>query len=138
MQCEVYSTHDVAGKDLRISLLHILNNTKGPIIIPDMMKKVNVVMLPKPGKPSLHQIENHRGVFLISVFRSILMKLLLKDEYETIDSNMSDSNIGGRKERQIQDHIFIVNGYLFAYMIVGSVSILCGKTRSQMTFLKQE
>ena len=105
--------HDVAGKDLRSSLLYILNKTKDTLIIPDMMKKVNVVMLPKPGKPSLHQIENQRGVFLISVFRSILMKLLLKDEYETIDSNMSDSNIGGRKERRIQDHIFIVNGILF-------------------------
>ena len=26
---------------------------------------------------------------------------------------MTDSNIGGRKERRIQDHIFIVNGILF-------------------------
>ena len=38
------------------------------------------------------------------------MKRLLKDEYEQIDSYMSDSNIGGRRNRNIRDHLFIVNG----------------------------
>ena len=41
------------------------------------------------------------------------MKLLLKDKYDTIDSFMTDSNIGGRKGRRIQDHLFILNGILF-------------------------
>ena len=104
---------DVAGKDFKDSLLCILNKTKETLLIPDMMTNVNIVMIPKPGKPGLHELENQRGVFLISVFRSILMKLVLKDEYETLDSHMTDSNIGGRKERRIQDHIFIVNGILF-------------------------
>ena len=53
------------------------------------------------------------GIFFISVFRSILMKLLLHDEYDIIDAHMTDSNIGGRKNRRIQDHLFIVNGILF-------------------------
>ena len=91
----------------------MLNKTRSALIIPDMMKTVNVAMLPKPGKPGLHGLENQRGVFLISVFRSILMKLLLKDEYKTLDNFMTDSNIGGRKNKRIQDHIFIVNGILF-------------------------
>ena len=78
-----------------------------------MMKDVNVVMIPKPKKQSLHHIENQRGIFLISVYRSILMKLLLKDEYNTIDSFMSDSNVGGRKGRRAQDHIFIINGIIY-------------------------
>ena len=41
------------------------------------------------------------------------MKLLFKDNYDILDSNMTDSNIGGRKNKRIQDHLFIVNGILF-------------------------
>ena len=104
---------DALGSDLKNSILYMLNKTKDTLIIPDMMKTVNVAMLPKPAKPGLHDVENQRGVFLISVFRSILMKLLLKDEYETLDNYMTDSNIGGRKDKRIQDHLFIVNGILF-------------------------
>ena len=82
---------DVSGYDLKKSLLCILNKTKETLIIPEMITNVNIVMLPKPGKPGLHDLENQRGVFLISVFRSILMKLLLKDNYETLDTHMTDS-----------------------------------------------
>ena len=34
----------------------------------------------------------------MNIFRSIMMKMVYNDEYETIDSNMSDSNIGARKK----------------------------------------
>ena len=78
-----------------------------------MIKTVKVALIPKPGKQGLHNLENQRGIFLISVFRSIFMKLLLNDEYNTLDTYMTDSNIGGRKHRRIQDHLFIVNGILF-------------------------
>ena len=91
----------------------MMNKAKYLLEIPDMMKDVNVVMIPKPKKKNMHDIKNQRGIFLISVYRSILMKLLLKDEYKTIDSFMSDSNVGGRKGRRAQDHIFIINGIIF-------------------------
>ena len=103
----------VAGQDFQQSLLLMLNKTKETLTIPDMMKVVNVAMIPKPGKQGLHNLENQRGIFLISVFCSVLMKLLLKDEYKKLDSYMTDSNIGGRAGRRIQDHLFIVNGILF-------------------------
>lgn len=93
----------------------MMNRTKHLMEIPEMMKDVNVVMIPKPKKTGLHNIENQRGIFLISVYRSMLMKLLLKDEYKTIDSFMSDSNVGGRKGRRAQDHIFIINGIIFEH-----------------------
>ena len=72
-------------------------------------------MIPKPGKRSLGNIENQRGILIINILRSLLMKILLKDEYETLDSFMSDSNIGGRKGRRIQDHLFIINGIIFEH-----------------------
>ena len=40
-------------------------------------------------------------------FKMILMKRLLKDKYDIIDSQMSDSNIGGRRNKMMQDHIFV-------------------------------
>ena len=45
----------------------------------------------------------------MSVFRSILDRLIFNDEYNTIDSKLTDSNIGGRKGRNIRDNIFVLN-----------------------------
>ena len=78
-----------------------------------MIKYVNLVMLPKPGKPGIHELENQRGVFLISVFRSILMNLPLMVKYKVLDSFMADLNKGARKDIIIQDHLFIVNGIIY-------------------------
>ena len=37
----------------------------------------------------------------------ILDKLKFNDKYETIDKNLTDSNVGGRKRRNIRDNIFV-------------------------------
>ena len=37
---------------------------------------------------------------------------MLRDNYPEIDSNMSDSNIGARKGRNIRDHTFVINGVI--------------------------
>ena len=88
---------------------------KSKLEIPDMMTNVNVVLIPKHNKSNAHLLENQRGVFLLSVYRSILMKLLLVDKYEDIDLFMSDSNAGGRKNRRAQDHLFIIHGIDFEH-----------------------
>ena len=102
----------VAGDDFKLSLLSLINKTKELLEIPQMMKTVNIALIPKPGNKNLQDIDNHRGVFLIHKFRSLLMKMLLNDKYDTIDQFMSDSNIGGRKNRSIRDHLFIVLGII--------------------------
>ena len=96
----------VAGKDFKIAILALLNKTKKSLMIPNMMKIVNIALIPKPGKRNLQHIENHRGIFLIHMFRSLLMRMLLNDKYDTIDDFMSDSNVGGRKGRSVRDHLF--------------------------------
>ena len=68
-----------AGSDLKLSILHMLNKMKDTLEIPEIMTNVNIVMIPKTGKQSLHNIQNQRGIFLLSVLRTIVMKLLLKD-----------------------------------------------------------
>ena len=79
------------------------------------MTNVNIVLIPKAGKNSPHDIQNKRGIFLLSVLRTIIMKMLLKDEYQKIDAYMSDANAGGRKGRRVQDHLFIINGIIFEH-----------------------
>ena len=65
-----------AGTDLKQSLLDMLNKTKDTLVIPDIMTIVNIVMIPKPGKKSLSIIQNQRGIFLLSVRRTIIIKML--------------------------------------------------------------
>ena len=45
-------------------------------------------------------------------FRRIIDRLIYDDKYESIDQNMSCSNVGGRKERNIRNHLFIVYGVI--------------------------
>ena len=58
-----------------------------------MMKHVNIALIPKAGKRNLRSISNHRGIFLIHKYRSLNMRMLLNDEYDTIDNFMSDSQV---------------------------------------------
>ena len=54
-------------------------------------------------------MNNYRGIFRVSVFRNILDKLIYEDEYPKIDEKLSDSNVGGRKGRNVRDNIFVIN-----------------------------
>ena len=51
-------------------------------------------------------------MFNVVKLRSILDKLVYQDNYQIIDNNMSCSNIGARKHRNIRDHLFVVNAVL--------------------------
>ena len=40
------------------------------------------------------------------------MKLVYADKYSIVDQNMSDSNVGARKNKNIRNHLFILNGII--------------------------
>ena len=44
--------------------------------------------------------------------RSIVDKLIYNDYYSTLDSYMSDAQVGGRKNRNIRDNLFITYGVI--------------------------
>ena len=52
-------------------------------------------------------MNNYRGIFRVNILRSILYCLIFNDEYEVegIYKNLTDSNVGGRKERNIREYI---------------------------------
>ena len=103
--------NEVAGKYLKISMLKLFNRMKEENYIPDFIRKADVVAIYK-GKGEKNDLENDRGIFLVTLFRSILMKLIYLDKYSILDSNMSDSQVGGRKGRNVRNHIWVLNGII--------------------------
>ena len=102
---------EVIGSDLRKSLLIMFNKMKDEIKIPEILEFVNIISIYK-GKGKKSELKNDRGIFIINIFRSILMKLIYNNEYPKVDSSMSDSNIGARREKNIRNHLFIINGVI--------------------------
>ena len=101
----------VIGKDLEDSLLLLFNRIKDTVEIPKLMEYANITSIYK-GKGEKMDLENDRGIFIVSVLRSIFMKLLYNDNYDIVDMNMSDSNIGARRGKSVRNHIFMVNGVI--------------------------
>ena len=101
----------VIGSSLESSLLTLLNRVKEEISIPEFMQYANIVSIYK-GKGEKSNLKNDRGIFIVNIFRSILMKLVYRDKYPTVDENMSDSQIGARKHKNIRNHIFVLNGII--------------------------
>ena len=102
---------ETIGEDLKESLFLLLKRVKETLEIPEIMQDANITSIYK-SKGAKNELKNDRGIFTVNIFRSLLLKLIYFDEYETIDSNMSDSNVGGRKRKNIRNHIFIVNGVI--------------------------
>ena len=67
------------------------------------------------GKGERASLDNDRGIFILSILRMIKDCLIYNNIYETVDKNMSDSQVGGRKKRSIRNHLFII------YSVINSV-----------------
>ena len=100
-----------AGTDLRKALLNMCNQIKNQQVFPEALSKCNVTSLYK-NKGSKKDFSNYRGIFRVTIIRSILDKLIYNDEYESIDKNLTDSNVGARRNRNIRDNIFVMNAIL--------------------------
>ena len=109
--CNELFKEGVAGHQLKLSMLVMFNRIKSENYIPDFIRKADVATIYK-GKGEKCNLENERGIFLVTTFRTILMKLLYKENYEKIDRHMSDSQIGARKSKNVRNHIWIVNGII--------------------------
>ena len=107
----VYELFKYGGKDLKLSILKMFNLIKEKQEYPEIFKASNISSFWKQ-KGAKDDINNERGVFLVVKLRTILDKLIYNDKYGIIDKNMGNSNIGGRKGRNIRDHLFVVNAVL--------------------------
>lgn len=102
---------DVASSDLVEAITNLMNEIKRQGKVPEMLKLANISSFYK-GKGAKNDIENERGIFRIVILRYILDRLIYNDEYEGIDSNLTDCNVGCRKNRNIRDNLFVLNGII--------------------------
>ena len=103
--------NECMGKDLKKSLLIMCNKIKQTRKFPAFMQNTNICAIYKC-RGDVSSLESDRGIFLITIFRTILMKMVYKNKYAVIEQAMSDSNIGARKDKNIRNHIFVVNSVL--------------------------
>ena len=99
---------DVAGTDLIIAITNLMNRIKDELHFPDPINVCNVTNLFK-NKGLKKHFDSYRGIFRTPVLRNILYKLIYDDEYENIDENLTNCNVGSRKRRNIRDNLFVVN-----------------------------
>ena len=107
----IYNLYKYGGKDLKYSLMKLFNLVKRKQKYPDILQPSNISSFYKK-KGDKSDLNNDRGVFNVVKIQSILDKLIYNDKYDIIDQSMSGSNIGGRKGRNIRDHLFVINGIL--------------------------
>ena len=102
---------NVAGQDLKKSMLKLFNKIKEQQRIPEFFKLANITAIYK-GKGDMNDLINERGIFIVTIYRSILMKLINRDTSDVIETNMSDSQIGSRKNKNVRNHIWTVNAVI--------------------------
>ena len=101
----------VAGDDLIEAVQHLMNRIKSDLVYPECLKLVNISSIYKKKGP-INEFSSYRGIFRVQALRNILELLLYYDEYSKIDSNLTDSNVGCRKNRNIRDNIFVLQAIL--------------------------
>ena len=74
------------------------------------MNNANITTVPKKG-PKI-ELKNQRGIFRVSVIRSILMRMIYNSNYDIIDRNISDGQMGARKGKGCRSNIWIINGII--------------------------
>ena len=97
-----------AGDDLKQATLVLVNRIKNEQIYPEALEVYDISSIYK-NKGKRNSFENYRGIFRVPIFRSILDRLIYNDEYQKVDDNLSDCNVGARKNRNIRDNIFVLN-----------------------------
>ena len=98
-------TIDNIGVDMKKSILLLMNKIKKNFQEPELMKLANITSFWK-GKGRKDNLENERGIFILNILRMIKDKLIHNDIREILQ--MSDSQVGARKDFSIRNHLFII------------------------------
>ena len=107
---ELFKT-PLAGPDIVNSLTAMFNRIKSNLKPPIFMQMMSITSLYK-NKGRNNDFNNQRGIFNVSKLKSIMDKIIYNDVYPTVDHELSDSNVGGRKGRSVRDHIFILRSFI--------------------------
>ena len=83
----------VAGDDLKLAVLKLMNMIKNHQTYPRCLELCNISSIWKSKGPK-SSFESYRGIFRVTIFRTILDKLIYNDEYEKLDKNLTEANVG--------------------------------------------
>lgn len=122
-----------------------MNRIKSEQIFPKSLELCNITSLFK-GKGKRSNLDNYRGIFRVTILRSILDRLIYNDIYPIIDKNLTDCNVGSRKGRNIRDNLFVLNAIVNSvtegdeesceigiYMTQKNALMHCGMKNASMT-----
>ena len=101
----------IIGQDLFSALKALINETKAELLIPIFMRLANITSIYKSKRSKL-SLESDRGIFVLTVVRMIMDRLMYNDLYPEIEEKMSNSNIGALKNKNVRNHLFIVHGII--------------------------
>ena len=93
-----------------IGIIVMFNKMKNQVTIPVSLRTANITILHK--KKCRLDLDNWRGIFVCSLLRTILMKMIQKRTYEKVNKHMTDSQIGARKNKGIRNHLFVLNSII--------------------------
>ena len=82
--------------------------------IPNSLLELDIKTIFK-GKGSITDIANYRGIFLGNKIIMLLEKLINARTSPKIESSLTESQAGGRKNRNITDHLFIIRSVIQYY-----------------------
>ena len=106
------------GKDLKEAVLLLMNGIKQTFFFPEFIQLANISSLFK-NKESRFDLENDRGIFILPILKKVFDKLIYQEKYPFVDANMSDSNIGGRRGKNIKNHLFVIYGIINSILVEG-------------------
>ena len=92
----------------------LFNKLKKSNQIPKFFNYANITTVPKKGSRLI--LSNERGIFRVSVIRSILMNLIYDSHYPEVDKKISECQMGGRRQKSSKNNIFIINGIIHDVM----------------------
>ena len=106
-----------AGRNLRESLLNMINTIFKVEEIPDPLKDIDVKTMYK-GKGDTRELKNQRGIFLSNEILKIIEKLIYIRIRPRMENTISEWQAGGRPKRNITDQLFILRSLwnYYAYM----------------------
>ena len=79
----------------------LVNKKKVQMTIPEDLRTANITIIHKKGNKV--DLNNWRGIFVTSVVRGILMKLIYERTYNI--KNMTDAQMGARKNEGVRKHL---------------------------------
>ena len=98
------------GKDMLVSIQNMMNAIKRWQVLPLSWSKLIVQTLKKKSG-SKSELNNYRGIFIVSILSLIFEKLLKFRMEPHLKANMSEFQTGGVKGKGVTDNTFYTQRY---------------------------